>query len=92
VPDGWLAADWTANGSRTQEGLVFGISGMKDNERHWGGEISIISQNFPKSPSILYIHLNPPFPKQGRTVPAVNERAARGADVEVLAGDSRSHH
>jgi hypothetical protein len=25
-------------------------------------------------------------------VPAVNERAARGADVEVLAGDSRSHH
>jgi hypothetical protein len=31
-----------------------GISGMKGNEGHWGGEISIISQNFPKSPSILF--------------------------------------
>jgi hypothetical protein len=30
-----------------------GISGMKGNEGHWGGEISIISQNFSKSPSIL---------------------------------------
>jgi hypothetical protein len=37
-----------------------GISGTKGNEGHWGGEISIISQNFSKSPSILY----PPFPKQ----------------------------
>jgi hypothetical protein len=27
---------------------------MKGNEGHWGGEISIISQNFPKSPSILF--------------------------------------
>jgi hypothetical protein len=27
---------------------------MKGNKRHWGGEISIISQNFPKSPSILF--------------------------------------
>jgi RNA binding exosome subunit len=26
---------------------------MKGNEGHWGGEISIISQNFSKSPSIL---------------------------------------
>jgi hypothetical protein len=26
---------------------------MKGNEGHWGGEISILSQNFPKSPSIL---------------------------------------
>jgi hypothetical protein len=31
-----------------------GISGMKRNEGHWGGEISIISQNFPKSPLILF--------------------------------------
>jgi hypothetical protein len=31
-----------------------GISGMKGNEGHWGGEISIISQNFSKSPSILF--------------------------------------
>jgi hypothetical protein len=31
-----------------------GISGMKGNEGHWGGGISIISQNFPKSPSILF--------------------------------------
>jgi hypothetical protein len=38
-----------------------GISGMTGNEGYWGGGISIISQNFPKSPSI---HLNPPFPKQ----------------------------
>jgi hypothetical protein len=27
---------------------------MKGNEGHWGGEISIISQNFSKSPSILF--------------------------------------
>jgi hypothetical protein len=31
-----------------------GISGMKGNEEHWGGGISIISQNFSKSPSILF--------------------------------------
>jgi hypothetical protein len=31
-----------------------GISGMKGNEGHWGGEISIISQNFSKFPSILF--------------------------------------
>jgi hypothetical protein len=31
-----------------------GISGMKGNEGYWGGGISIISQNFPKSPSILF--------------------------------------
>jgi hypothetical protein len=27
---------------------------MKGNEGHWGGEISILSQNFPKFPSILF--------------------------------------
>jgi hypothetical protein len=27
---------------------------MKGNEGHWGGGIFIISQNFPKSPSILF--------------------------------------
>jgi hypothetical protein len=31
-----------------------GISGMKGKEGHRGGEISIISQNFSKSPSILF--------------------------------------
>jgi hypothetical protein len=31
-----------------------GISGMNGNEEYWGGGISIISQNFPKSPSILF--------------------------------------
>jgi hypothetical protein len=31
-----------------------GISGMKGNEGYWGGGISITSQNFPKSPSILF--------------------------------------
>jgi hypothetical protein len=31
-----------------------GISGMKGNEGYWGGGISIISQNFSKSPSILF--------------------------------------
>jgi hypothetical protein len=31
-----------------------GISGMKENEGYWGGGISIISQNFPKSHSILF--------------------------------------
>jgi hypothetical protein len=37
---------------------------MKGNEGHWGGGISIISQNFPKSLQSSSIHLNPPFPKQ----------------------------
>jgi hypothetical protein len=27
---------------------------MKGDEGHWGGGISIITQNFPKSPSILF--------------------------------------
>jgi hypothetical protein len=36
---------------------------MNRNEGHWGGEISTISQDFPKSPSILF-HPLPPFPKQ----------------------------
>jgi hypothetical protein len=27
---------------------------MKGNEGHWGGGISIITQNFQKSPSILF--------------------------------------
>jgi hypothetical protein len=31
-----------------------GISGMNENEGYWGGGISIISQIFPKSPSILF--------------------------------------
>jgi hypothetical protein len=31
-----------------------GISGMNGNEGYWGGGISIISQNFPKSPLILF--------------------------------------
>jgi hypothetical protein len=31
-----------------------GIGGMKGNEGHWGGGISIITQNFPKSPLILF--------------------------------------
>jgi hypothetical protein len=34
---------------------------MNENGGYWGGGISIISQNFPKSPSIYLI---PPFPKQ----------------------------
>jgi hypothetical protein len=38
---------------------------MNENEGYWGGGISIISQNFPKSP---YIHLIPPFPKQALMV------------------------
>jgi hypothetical protein len=31
-----------------------GNGGMNDNEGYWGGGISIISQNFPKSLSILF--------------------------------------
>jgi hypothetical protein len=34
-----------------------GISVMKGDEGHWGGGISIISQNFPKSPSNLFYPL-----------------------------------
>jgi hypothetical protein len=34
-----------------------GISGMNGNEGHWSGGISTISQNFPKSPSILFYPL-----------------------------------
>jgi hypothetical protein len=37
---------------------------MKGNEGHWGGEISIISQNFPKSPSILFHPLESSIFKQ----------------------------
>jgi hypothetical protein len=33
-------------------GACLGISGMNVNEGYWGGYISIISQNFPKSPSV----------------------------------------
>jgi hypothetical protein len=37
------------------EGIgCLGISGMKGNEGHWSGGISIISQNFSKYPSILF--------------------------------------
>jgi hypothetical protein len=49
---------------------------MNGNEGHWGGGISIISQNFPKSPSILFYPLNPPFPKQTFT-PTLQTRHAR---------------
>jgi hypothetical protein len=35
-----------------------GISGMNENEGYWGGGIFIISQNFPKSPSILFYPLH----------------------------------
>jgi hypothetical protein len=30
---------------------------MNGNEGHWGEEISTVSQNFPKSPSILFYPL-----------------------------------
>jgi hypothetical protein len=40
------------------------ISGMKGDEGHWGGEISIISQNFQNLLQYSSIHLNPTFPKQ----------------------------
>jgi hypothetical protein len=39
--------------SRSQSACLE-ISGMKGNEGYWGGGISIISQNFLKSPSILF--------------------------------------
>jgi hypothetical protein len=48
--------------SDTTKSLIracLGISGMKGNEGHWGGEISIISQNFSKSPSILHFPNKP---------------------------------
>jgi hypothetical protein len=41
---------------------------MKGDEGHWGGGISIISQNFSKSLQSSSIHLNPPFPEQGLKV------------------------
>jgi hypothetical protein len=44
----------TLGGAPTPIRDCLGISGMKGNEGHWGGEISIISQNFPKSLSILF--------------------------------------
>jgi hypothetical protein len=31
-----------------------GTSGMNENKGYWGGGISIISQNFSKSPSIFF--------------------------------------
>jgi hypothetical protein len=43
-----------SKGSKKLLRACLGISGMKGNEGHWGGGISIITQNFPKSPSILF--------------------------------------
>jgi hypothetical protein len=40
------------------------LVGMNGNEVHWGGGISTISQNFPKSLQSFSIHLNPSFLKQ----------------------------
>jgi hypothetical protein len=50
---------------------------MNGNEGYWGGGISIISQNFPKSSSI---HLIPLFPKQALTVRV-------GVDVDACGYD-----
>jgi hypothetical protein len=36
---------------------LFANQWMTGNEGHWGGGISTISQNFPKSPSILFYPL-----------------------------------
>jgi hypothetical protein len=46
-----------ASYSRASKGglrACLGISGTNGNEENWGGGISIISQNFSKSPSILF--------------------------------------
>jgi hypothetical protein len=47
-----------------------GTSGMNENKGYWGGGISIISQNFPKSSSILFHPLDSSIsqtsPKDGR--------------------------
>jgi hypothetical protein len=53
---------------------------MKGNEGYWGGGISIITQNFPKSLQYFSIHFNPPFPKQ-----ALNKaRSAAGQAIKSL--------
>jgi hypothetical protein len=44
----------TQQAACSQLRACLGISGMNGNEGHWGGGISIISQNFSKSPSILF--------------------------------------
>jgi hypothetical protein len=44
-----------------------GISGMNGNEGHWGGVISTVSQNFPKSPSILFHPLESSISQTSRT-------------------------
>jgi hypothetical protein len=45
---------------------------MKGNEEYWGGGISTISQNFLKSPSILFHRLessiSPPSPNENKGV------------------------
>jgi hypothetical protein len=43
-----------------------GISGMNENEGHWSGGISTISQNFPQSPSILFHPLESSISQRGR--------------------------
>jgi hypothetical protein len=58
----WPGVSWPARrGLRARDSVqgfplraCLGISGMKGNEGYWGGEISIITQNFTKSPSILF--------------------------------------
>jgi hypothetical protein len=54
VMTGKKPTDAMFNGEETCLRACLGISGMNGNEGHWGGGISTISQNFPKSTSILF--------------------------------------
>jgi hypothetical protein len=65
-----------------------GISGMNGNEGYWGGGISIITQIFPKSPSILF-HPLPPSPKQALQVLPSNGYGA-ACDIAFLPSSQRN--
>jgi hypothetical protein len=61
----------------------FGISGMNRNEGYWGGGIFIISQNFPKSLSILF---NPLDSSVSQTSPKGEYLTPREASTATKGG------
>jgi hypothetical protein len=57
---------------------------MKGDEGHWGGGISIITQNFPKSPSILFHPLESSI---FQTSPYGGRRGGGGGEVPSVGSE-----
>jgi hypothetical protein len=63
-----------------------GISGMKGNEGYWSGGISIITQNFPKSTSILFHPLQSSISQTSPKGGSASEFEKTGFSVEDTSG------